>query len=57
MGSPITPLTIAFSAIPAITTALISESFTIENDLRLIGLAMARRLGVVLGVSYRKFLE
>ena len=29
----------------------------IENDRRVIGLAMARKLGKVLGVDYRKFLE
>jgi len=29
----------------------------IENDRRAIGLAMARKLGKVLGVDYRKFLE
>ena len=29
----------------------------IENDRRVIGLAMARKLGKVLGVDYRKFLQ
>jgi antitoxin component HigA of HigAB toxin-antitoxin module len=29
----------------------------IENDRRVIGLTMARKLGKVLGVDYRKFLE
>ena len=29
----------------------------IENDRRVIGLAMARKLGKVFGADYRKFLE
>ena len=35
----------------------VSKSLRNQNDRRVIGLAMARKLGKVLGVDYRKFLE